>query len=201
MTIVYDLDGTLSRVNTYKVFLIILFVHLIVTLQWLRLKELMFIIYQRLIRKSARVNMKSSIYKLYNVTYYKRFLLRVFHLVMKPWYRKEILLKHSNLDRQILATAAFDFYAKEVADKLHIKECVATSWHQMKQGYECISERKRNCLQALTNPMVIDVFYTDHSDDLPTIKIANKTVLVSPSKKSREIIMNNVSKMNVEFYK
>ena len=89
---------------------------------------------------------------------------------------------------------------REIAEKMGIAEIVATTWAEMKNELECIGERKKNRIFSLSNLSNIDLFYTDHHDDIPTILASNKTILVNPTSRSYKLITKSINHSKIESY-
>lgn len=98
--------------------------------------------------------------------------------------------------RIILATAANQFYATALADRLGIKEVVATEsvWHDdylmsKISGENCYGLSKCRMAtryladQGLSREDVHIRFYSDHISDLPTFEWADEQIAVNPSPK------------------
>lgn len=184
MVIVFDLDGTLSKANTYKVFLVALLVFLVVTFQFGKLFHYGKIINQRGHRQIGRFDMKRNFYWLYQKMNLRNSFDRFLHKILIIFIRKNLIVHAKENEAEwVLATAAYASYSKRIASELGFKYCIATDSNDIDKNVECINETKKNRLINLLKGGNIDVFYTDHEDDLPLIRVAKKTFLVNPTSK------------------
>ena len=80
----------------------------------------------------------------------------------------------------VLATAAPEVYAAAFAEKMHAADCLATGFAVDPQGRELLGARKAEACQTWLArhggaPRV--VVLTDHPDDLPLLRLADKAVI------------------------
>ena len=98
--------------------------------------------------------------------------------------------------RVILATAANHFYAKAIAERLGIKDVVATQsvWRGDRltatiEGKNCYGLAKRQMTerylanQGINRDTMYIRFYSDHISDLPMFQWADEQIAVNPSRK------------------
>jgi phosphoserine phosphatase len=102
--------------------------------------------------------------------------------------KKRILpIGKEGFDITILATAAPSCYAEIIANNEGYDICLGTNFstNSYNQNFENIKENKRDAvMQYLSefNIEKIDVFVTDHIDDLPLMKQSINNIIVNPSK-------------------
>ncbi|OBQ55504.1 hypothetical protein VQ01_08595 [Tamlana sp. s12] len=113
--------------------------------------------------------------------------------------RTDIQCLNNSNSLKILATAAPLCYAKIIAEKEGFNYCIATEFTNVpfSGDFENVSlTKKRNVLDFLEAQGLkkIDVFITDHLDDLPLIKVSNQNVVVQPYKEFLEVLnQENIS--------
>lgn len=200
---VFDLDGTLLRINSYKLFLITWFAWLVLSLNIKVIKCLLSTIIQRQKKTLNRVSAKQAILELYlenRNKYYEKQLVRLLYLFRRFSIMNRLKELQDSHDI-ILATAAYCFYTLPLASKFHVHKVICTSLEDMKKGNECIGEEKVTRLKSIYGIDKIKYLYTDHSDDLPLIKNSKNSFIVNPSKKSKLKICNelNYSKSKIHF--
>ncbi|WP_350105592.1 hypothetical protein [Fulvivirga sp.] len=119
----------------------------------------------------------------------------------KKFIRKSLLAQYVNksINTVALATAAFSFYANPLGESLGLIPIFATEKGDLANDVECLSEVKASRVRNYFRDEV-DLFFTDHYDDLPTIRIAKKTVLVNPSSLSKDRILASLEEERIEFY-
>jgi phosphatidylglycerophosphatase C len=98
----------------------------------------------------------------------------------------------------VLATASFDIYTRMLAEKLGFHDVVCTIAEQDKQGRltgrivgkNCYGEEKlrriAECMEGGRNQWNV-IVYTDHHSDLPLLEWADSPRVVNPSAKMRRI--------------
>ena len=187
MNIVFDLDGTLCTKNTYKIFLILLLLFTSLTLQ----VKSAFLFFKILVNRKKgiydRFEMKRMYFFLYEGICGQAVFNGLLHYFLKKFIRKKLILNHARPDDTlILATAAYEFYAARIAKEYNFTTCISTSRQDVLSNTECLGLEKANRLQSFLGGKKIDKFFTDHKDDIPTIKISELTFLVKPSRKSLE---------------
>lgn len=164
---VIDLDGTLIRGNSLKLFA----AYLLRKGKWQILPYLLL----RKLRLITHWSMK------------KRIIMAGKSLEMGPFI--DILLSHVRKDvlmmvhesEPVLSTAATGLYAQPFAQKIGIKMCQATDGPEENRG-----QVKKQRVQSLNRPIFRII--TDHHDDLPLLSLpAEEKFLVNPSKRTFEL--------------
>lgn len=105
------------------------------------------------------------------------------------------LESHKNQGHRIvLASASFDFYVEQIAYHLGIEEtvCTRSAWRGDKllhyiNGQNCYGEEKLNRIKLHLSEIDFQpdqvIAYSDHHSDLPLLTWANVGVAVNPTKK------------------
>ena len=97
-------------------------------------------------------------------------------------------------DRLILATASVDFYARLIAERLGLDECIATATGFESDeappqiaGENCYGEAKREMVAARLDALYGQnrdnlhlSFYTDHISDLPLLQAVETPYVINP---------------------
>ena len=110
----------------------------------------------------------------------------------------ELLRTHlEKNDRVVLATASFDLYTVKLAARLGIETVVCTR-AELKDGAltgriygkNCHGPEKLRRLEDVIGEREwgLSIFYTDHYSDLPLLKRASRGVLVNPGLKTRILL-------------
>lgn len=101
-----------------------------------------------------------------------------------------------NGDKIVIATAAMDFYAGDIAKKLGADDLIASEsvWEKgiivpLLKGGNCYGPEKAKRVQAyLAGQKTARVwFYSDSHTDVPTFELADKRVAVNPTRVLRKI--------------
>jgi len=195
---VFDLDGTLTRYDTYLRYLI----------GFCRRHP------SRILR-SWRLPLDVAVFKaqLRDNTWLKRQFLRsilggMTEADLRSWTQcfvdrlmtkglrpraTELLRNHQRLgDRTVLLSASPDIFVKEIAMRLNFSECLCTIAERDARGRltgnldggNCYGLEKLKRMQALLGADRSDmrvIAYADHSSDLPLLRWADEAVLVNPS--------------------
>jgi len=105
---------------------------------------------------------------------------------LEPHKRNILELSSPEFDIKILATAAPSCYANIIAKNEQFNACLATRFPEKAYhlNYENKGEvKKTNVLKYLQNTGSgsIDIFITDHLDDLPLMKLAHHIIVYTPN--------------------
>jgi phosphoserine phosphatase len=105
-------------------------------------------------------------------------------------------IENTSFSVKILATAAPSIYAKIIAENESFDVCIGTDspFGNYTEEFENSKEVKRkNVLNYLKthNLDVIDMFITDHIDDLPLLKEANQNFIVNPDENFVKTLKQN----------
>jgi len=110
---------------------------------------------------------------------------------MNPLGVKLLNMHQNNRDRIIIATASFDIYVNSIAKRLGVHELICTRAETKNgrytgkiDGLNCYGEEKlikiKQYLGELLQARIIA--YSDHLSDFPMLKFANEGYLVTPSR-------------------
>lgn len=195
--IVYDLDGTLIRFNTFKCWVVISFVISIFFLRVFFLFSFFKFVYQRKIKLLNRVTFKAAILELQVKSSFWKVIGSLYGKLLAVFFLRKDLLQKDPSAARCLATAAPDIYVIPFSKKINIFDYVIYSHFSTSDVFvETLNvEKKRRVLIDFSE--FPDVFYTDHYDDIPLAKVCKFTYLVSPSKLTIEHFGEEVKS---EFY-
>lgn len=114
----------------------------------------------------------------------------------------EMLQMHRDAEHQIiLATASFDFYVEKIAARLNFDQhvCTASSWDESHRltgklgSPNCYGDEKNSKIQTLLKsaaPANLTVLYTDHHSDLPSMNAVDIPVAVNPTARLKRIAVS-----------
>ncbi|ARV09029.1 hypothetical protein BTO05_05030 [Winogradskyella sp. PC-19] len=197
--LVVDLDGTLYDRNTFHEFLFFLVKYFFIRVAIFRFLPLIIVIMQRLFNLISHAKMK----------YRVLLIIRNLDIDYTDFISK--LSKHKNelkeisdtsFDIKILATAAPSCYATHIAKTEGFDVCLATDIPEngFTSDFENLRDRKKeNLLDYFkkNNLKSVDVFITDHIDDVPIIKIAKKNIIINPNTKFSNWLKENLINFEV----
>ena len=197
--LVVDLDGTLYDRNTFHEFLFFLVKYFFIRVAIFRFLPLIIVIMQRLFNLISHAKMK----------YRVLLIIRNLDIDYTDFISK--LSKHKNelkeisdtsFDIKILATAAPSCYATHIAKAEGFDACLATDIPEngFTPDFENLRDRKKeNLLDYFkkNNLKSVDVFITDHIDDVPIIKIAKKNIIINPNTKFSNWLKENLINFEV----
>lgn len=192
-----DLDGTLIKGNSMKVFMKWLSLRLVLNRRPDMAIIAMWWMFLRVARLATHTRMK------WNLTGIAK---RV--LASADWEQiADRILRRINPEVDVfvksrkekgeeicIATAAPAEYAEIIARKYGAKYVLATEYApNISDYYENKGDRKLNAIRNLIDRegLALSAFLTDHHDDLPTMKFfPGKTILVNPSPLTRRLCKN-----------
>jgi phosphoserine phosphatase len=194
--LVVDLDGTLYSINTFHYFIKYLIFKCFIKFKIVLLFRLILTISSRLFLTHAK--MKYQILKLLhnrNDIDYVEFV----NSISKKARDLSIFIDES-FDIKILATAAPTNYAKIIAKNHQFHECLGTEFLGAKYNSTFENSKnvkKNNVIRYLNskNLSEVDVFITDHLDDLPLMKLAKRNILIKPN----EDLINQLKQFSISF--
>lgn len=195
--LVVDLDGTLYTINTFHHFLKFLIIYAVKNFRIVLAFKIGIVIVFRLLKIITHARLKYNILKIIasrSDIDYQKFVSGI----LSNKRNIELLNDHS-FDIKILATAAPSCYAEFIAKNENMDVCLGTDFPvaEFYSEFENIKETKKNSLinyLQLKGITEIDAFVTDHEDDLPILKIANRNIVVSPNNEFKQLLIkNNIS--------
>lgn len=178
--LVVDLDGTLFKINTFHYFIKYLIFKSIKRFKILFLIKLGFVIFLRLFF----THQKMKYYVLKLLKHRTDIDFNEFVNSISNEKRELKILKDSSFDIKILATAAPLCYASIIAKNNGFPICLATDFpdSNFNSSFEnSKAAKKENVINYLASINVnhLDVFITDHLDDLPLMRVAKRNIIVN----------------------
>lgn len=181
--LVVDLDGTLYNRNTFHEFLFFLVKYFFIRGAIFQLLSLIIVIMQRLFWLISHAKMKYRV-----LLIIRNLKIDYTNFISKLEKHKNQLIEvsDSSFDIKILATAAPSCYAKIISKSHGFDHCLATDFPKngFHPKFENLGDEKKKNLQNYIEShgiKTIDVFITDHIDDAPIVKLATKSVIISPN--------------------
>ncbi|MGZ8216001.1 HAD family hydrolase [Methylomagnum sp.] len=193
---IFDLDGTITRNDTYVGFLLSVlrsYPSRGVRASWLPLAVLMYKLKWRN-NTWLKCQFLAAICGGFHPTQLDpivaRFIAEVAAKDIRPGARAAIAYHREQGHRLVLASASFDFYVRPLAHSLGIKEIVCTEaeWTNglltatLKHG-NCYGEQKLNLVKALIGGARSTAYlygYSDHHTDIPLLDWVDEGVAVNP---------------------
>jgi len=205
--IVFDLDGTITRYDTYVRFL--LFVIYRNPLKLFRLPVLAIDVLRHKLGFKSNTWLKVQFLNAI-LTGQKRDTLNALAVsfcqkVVKTGIHsdaKECIKQHKHKgDELVLLSASLDIYVEQMGVMLGFKHiiCTRTCWDNdvlgnKLDGENCYgavkAERIKQWLESRTNSQFLTA-YADHETDFPLLKLADKGIVVNPDEKLRLKAQNN----------
>lgn len=185
--IVVDLDGTLLRGNSFRLFIRFLASRLRARGRWMELGSVVGLLAARRLRLISHVRMKHPIHLL-ALRLMSEADIEEFAAGLITYINIGLLDELRRLQREgwrtVLATAAPDFYIAPLCRRLGLDEWTATPAAPGVAAYgENRSDRKRDRALALAaeRGWRIAAVATDHPDDLPLLRLPSvRRILVGP---------------------
>ncbi len=202
--IVFDLDGTLCKRDTYLPFLLgYLLRHpwrFIRTLH-LPIATAMYLLGLRNNSWLKQVFLRACLGGLSRISlqsWVNIYIQSILINNLRPGAVKKLQQYKESKSLLVLASASLDIYVKELGSKLGFKHVICTNadWDDNDRltgkllSANCYGEEK---LQRVTNWLAenqyknVDVVYSDHHSDIPILQYATKGVAVNPTKKLRNV--------------
>lgn len=190
-----DLDGTLSKVNTFTLFVKVFF-----RFSPAARLPLMRIVLQRKLRLISHAEAKQNIISLFRQTGNRMIVENTIHHIINN-VRPDLLDAVRKADFSVLATAAPSLYAEELTQRLGFNICISTP----DSGPECRGEAKVRRLHQIGIVFSKNLtVYTDHYDDMPLLSANSQgiNILVSPSGETlaRTSVIKNLYDINGNIY-
>lgn len=182
--LVVDLDGTLYTINTFHYFIKYLLLFCIKNLNLVLLVKVGITLFFRMLKLCSHARMKYDILNLISsrtdIDYQK------FVNSISSKKRDITKVNDATFDMKILATAAPSCYANIIAENEQFQFCLGTNFSasSFNKEFENIKDMKKNNVMAyLMSKGIteIDTLITDHIDDLPLMKLANRNIIIEPN--------------------
>jgi phosphoserine phosphatase len=189
--VIVDLDGTLYYCNTFHRWILFL------TRLYLKLfsfKDLLLLVYfsfLRFLRIDNHSKFKLNLIRLSQELSDHE--VKIFVDSLDDCLNSNLLQKINDIKKEgnspniILCTAAPEFYVKHIASKFQFASFLPTpNFSESSHWYDNIGSQKISSLSLLLGYKVssVDILYTDHSDDIPLMKMSKNIYLVRPTKSS-----------------
>lgn len=199
--IVYDLDGTLVKSNTFKTWILISLFFALLTLNFKDFFCISRLIIERVIGGKDRLSFKRSLLLLQDNKKRWSFVGDVYSYVLyKFLIRRELFSIINKGDSICLATAAPDIYVTPLSKRLSFINCVICTYVKDGEMVEVFSEKKKELVLKVFDKKP-SVLYTDHSDDIPLSLVCDKVIFVNPKIKCLEKIRKETNLVNYEVIK
>lgn len=200
--VVFDLDGTLVRCNTFHKFIIFL---LFDKRSNLKLTYRAMIIYYsvlRLLKLISHKSLKLNVMRFsgdaddLNIQYFIDCFIQsetsaVCLDEIRNWKKKDVLL--------VLATAAPLQYSEHIAKKFGFDKVMASNISTSNELFECFRQQKAECVAEYADGRPILAVYSDHDDDIPLFDLAENCILVNPVPKNIYILLEQCESYNMRF--
>lgn len=187
--IVVDLDGTLSKNNTFHAFVCHILRQSFKYFDWYLLLK---IVFWSGLRAWKLVPHKRWKYEILKGVQNKNINLDIYVEDVNLSVNQFVLDKMKNFDYQILATAAPELYATKLAEKYQFTHCVATKhtpkYIDYSENIRLTKFKNVNKILEQCSVNEIDLLVTDHIDDAALIRFARKSWLVNADQKLKNFI-------------
>ncbi|GGE89564.1 Phosphoserine phosphatase [Chishuiella changwenlii] len=196
--VVFDFDETLIKVNSFKSWVVFLWLHSIKKLNIkLFIKVSKLIISRKILKMDSHQEfkiklMELKLHKSYDIAFGKKLSKYIHPIVFN--YLKE--LEERKYKIAISSAAPNRYLERFVKDYISDKVLVIGAFLENGNLIENFEQNKiTNLIQQgfIKENEKIELFFTDSYHDLELIKLAKKTYLISPSKKSKAIILKDLS--------
>ena len=199
-TVIFDLDGTLTKRDTYIQFLAFCLKEVglrtfsVVFLPFYALLHMCFIINNERLKEIFLKKMLSGMTLDELIPIIEKYINKLFIKGLnKPVVEKlnEHLMEGHKV---ILATASFNLYTLKLAEKFGIKHVVCTMAEVVDGvltgriiGRNCHGQEKVRRIEEILSQSELSssMFYTDHHSDLPLLRKVKQGILVNPSLRTR----------------
>ena len=193
--LVVDLDGTLFTINTFHYFIKYLIFYSLKNFRIILLLGIIHSLTLRVLKLFSHAEMKFKILKL--ISQEKNINYKEFVDSISNKMRSLDLLKDKSFTTKILATAAPSCYANIIANQNQFDVCLGTEFPISKfdVNFENIKEVKKKNVMAYLGTIGIDkinIFITDHLDDLPLMKISEKNIIFNPTDNMSAVLEENL---------
>ncbi|MFE8102967.1 HAD family hydrolase [Brenneria goodwinii] len=194
--VVYDLDGTLIKFNTFKCWVILSFVISVFFIRFCFLFSFLKFAYLRKIKILDRVSFKSSILTLQVNSQFWITVGSIYGRVLAKFFIRNDIIKMDKEALRCLATAAPDIYARPFAQEVRIFNCIITSYFSEDGCFVETLNREKLRHVSFNFSSSPDILYTDHYDDIPLAEKCKFTFIVSPSDTTREYFTKAMKNSN-----
>lgn len=188
--VIVDLDGTLYSINTFEAWILFYLKESLKAGRWRVAALLIWFGVLRKLRLISHEMLKRKVIKL-SIGAHEN-VLDGFIRLLEQYQNKCVIAAFRAIDARtnILATAAPDFYASKLSGNADFQMKVMTSSLIGSGWADCRGREKVTQVTQHVDLGAFDeiIFFTDHFDDIPLMKISSRVVLVSPSKKTTRLV-------------
>lgn len=206
IAVIFDLDGTITRRDTYTAFLLgFLNRHPRRALRsvWLPLAALLHLLKFRdnaWLKQTFLRSIAGGATELEVSNYTKEFVARLIKTGVRPGALRAIREHRAKGHHLILVTASFDFYVRELADQLGIESLICTRAMWDSAGKLNGKINGHNCYGAEKLKQLVSHFgdqrhhwhligYADHHSDSELLDWVDRAVAVNPTRKLKAAIV------------
>ncbi len=178
---IYDFDNTIYNGDTnVDLILYSFFRHPIIVLKSLFSVIVCYIKYKskKISFEEVKEHMLSFLFKIKDLdSYLDKFVDKKIHNI-KSWYRE------NHKDDDVVISASYNIWIEKFCKKLNIKNIIATTTNEKGKilGKNCSGEEKVKRLMEEFPDIKVNNAYSDSLDDVPMLKLANKSYLVKKNK-------------------
>ncbi|GAA3884385.1 hypothetical protein GCM10022405_07220 [Gibbsiella dentisursi] len=192
--VVYDLDGTIIKFNTFRCWLIISLLISIVFLRVFFLFYFLKFVYLRKERVLNRITFKAAVLKLQVNSIFWNTIGNLYGKLLAVLFVRKELIQLDSLVERCLATAAPSIYILPFSKQLKVfNHVISSHFSDSGEFIETLNNEKKRFVMA-TFSSSPDIFYTDHYDDIPLAKACKYTYLVSPNKLTIDVFSQEMKK-------
>lgn len=182
---VFDFDGTIIPFNSFRLYIVYLPLLLLVSGNLSGFTAVVSLVYKKATGRISHLQLKRALVDL-SVGLKNLAFARFLFLLCRSNIKNEIRLYKRIGCTTCLSTAAPSAYANRVAELLGVDQVFAYgdgrfSWGE---GGDNVGSTKLRNIDVYfgSGCYVIEVMYTDHSDDIPLLETAKRKVIVKPRK-------------------
>ncbi len=189
--VVYDLDGTLIRSNTFHRWIVALIIRSLCELNFKKFFKIFSALIARATNSISHKDLKIIIEKNsldLDDAFVNKFASRLIQKNISSFCIHKLMLHIENGDHVILATAAPLVYAKIIAQLLDFDSVLASKFDSSGSYIECMKDIKASQILQYSGGRGINFFYSDHSDDLCSMRLAKSIFLINPTSLSLSIV-------------
>lgn len=189
--IIFDLDGTLVRINTFHHWIIYCFARAVLRADFAVALRILDILRSRFSKKIDHPRFKAEILKL-TANLPERSVVRFAKWVTN--FTNQAVAEHlqQSVGCKVLATAAPECYVRAIAAIYEFDCFVAARDPYLDVVSECRGEGKKARLISELGASSFEyvTLFTDHCDDIPLMRLAHQVWLVNPTRRSLAQINN-----------
>ena len=189
-SVIYDLDGTICKYNTFHMYIIFLFILFLFSLNFMASYKLLSCVYQRVTRRISHYKFKGDILLLVSNLNSKcsYFFAKFITIISRSRFTKLRKIVGDKNYYSVLATAAPFSYAVYLKDLLGFDHVIAS---EINSGFLTENIREIKCKRVMSYLYDMNLkpyaLFTDHHDDIFISNHVKLIYLVDPSMKTIDI--------------